>query len=49
MNKKTNTLSDFTEIEFLRGENLILHAQNEYLMNRIEELYKEIISINHEK
>lgn len=35
------------EVEYLKGQILILHAQNDYLMNRIKELIRE--QINKEK
>lgn len=46
MDEQKNTLSTMSEVDYLRGENLILQAQNEYLMNRIIELYEEIINKN---
>lgn len=35
------------EVEYLKGQILILQAQNDYLMNRIKELIRE--QINKEK
>lgn len=44
MGEQKTTLSTMSEVDYLRGENLILQAQNEYLMERVIELYEEIMS-----